>query len=686
MVVAGCDDGSNDNDCSSDSDCSGVTSACDQDTGDCVECTEDDHCSGDLGLCNAAIHHCVACVENGDCEDDLICVPSEGECVECVSNTDCSDLIFCNGIEVCEEGACQSADPIDCDDGLDCTVDECDELSNGCTYTPDHALCDNDDICDGVERCVPSDSDADEEGCLAGSPVRCDDGDSCTDDFCEEGECRARVRDSDGDGHGDQICRICPTEDPADCFRGDDCDDSDPDVYPSADEICDDGRDNNCDNERDYADASCSIPNDRCGDTTTLEDGATVFASTRGANDSIESACGEGNAHDVVFSFDLSEESDIEIEIDAARSITLTAVIMETCGDLLTERTCFEGQEFNVEARGLLPGSYALVVTSEDEVDFEITLDAGEAVPRPEGDLCSSAATLATDGTVTTVSTTGADSDYTLSCVEDGTEMLDLVYEFTIDGEMNIDLSLALPSGTGPVALSLQETCGVAATELICLTNDTSVAQRYWGLAAGTYTMLIAHDDEAELEVSLDAVDPSVGVYLSEQFDAAPSDWTVGGEVWEQGVPTADSEPDPIEEGCMGTNIGGLYPVEMTFDAEYVETPDIDLSSATAPVLEFLSWMRSEDRYDGGHIEISVDGGAFEVLDNATLSLAYDNTISEEAAWSGSFEAWQTIRVSLTDYVDSTIRLRFAFTSDEFPSPSGNYSGWYIDAVNVFED
>ena len=52
------------------------------------------------------------------------------------------------------------------------------------------------------------------------------------------------VEDGDGDGY----------------YPDGDCDDSDPDVHPDADEICDDGVDNDCDGATDGADVDCEAP------------------------------------------------------------------------------------------------------------------------------------------------------------------------------------------------------------------------------------------------------------------------------------------------------------------------------------------------------------------------------------------------------------------------------------------
>ncbi len=51
-----------------------------------------------------------------------------------------------------------------CDDGIDCTVDTCDEATGFCTHTAEDSLCDNDEVCDGTETCDPT------SGCIMGEP------------------------------------------------------------------------------------------------------------------------------------------------------------------------------------------------------------------------------------------------------------------------------------------------------------------------------------------------------------------------------------------------------------------------------------------------------------------------------------------------------------------------------------
>ena len=148
-----------------------------------------------------------------------------GVCAACVTSDECDDGVFCNGAEACVDGMCQSGAPPTCDDGIDCTVDGCNDVIDACSNAPDDSFCDDGLFCTGAEICnalsgcqagakvcptnvcdEPTDScvpcvlagDCDDglycngvetcnSGvCEAGTPVVCDDGVPCTADACNE--------------------------------------------------------------------------------------------------------------------------------------------------------------------------------------------------------------------------------------------------------------------------------------------------------------------------------------------------------------------------------------------------------------------------------------------------------------------------------------------------------------------
>ena len=138
------------------------------------------------------------CTVDADCDDAVACTVDRCDlaAVACVHSPDdglCDDGSFCNGAEWCDQtGGCQAGTPPDCDDGVDCTEDECDDDAQACAHTADSEFCDNGVFCDGAETCDGV------QGCTAGPAVNCDDAIDCTSDACDDeaGACIHAADDS----------------------------------------------------------------------------------------------------------------------------------------------------------------------------------------------------------------------------------------------------------------------------------------------------------------------------------------------------------------------------------------------------------------------------------------------------------------------------------------------------------
>ena len=101
----------------------------------------------------------------------------------CIADDECDDGLFCNGAETCDldSNVCTAGEAPDCDDGIDCTADTCDEVTRSCEHTSNHDVCDNGAFCDGEEFCFEL------IGCFSINRPRCDDGVHCTEDRCDPG-------------------------------------------------------------------------------------------------------------------------------------------------------------------------------------------------------------------------------------------------------------------------------------------------------------------------------------------------------------------------------------------------------------------------------------------------------------------------------------------------------------------
>lgn len=100
----------------------------------------------------------------------------------CTSNPECDDGLACNGVETCDvpSGNCQAGTPVNCNDGVACTTDACNEPSGTCSHTPNNGACSDGLFCNGTETCNVT------LGCQAGTAPNCADSVACTTDSCNE--------------------------------------------------------------------------------------------------------------------------------------------------------------------------------------------------------------------------------------------------------------------------------------------------------------------------------------------------------------------------------------------------------------------------------------------------------------------------------------------------------------------
>jgi hypothetical protein len=282
------------------------------------------------------------------------------------------------------------------------------------------------------------------------------------------------------------------------------------------------------------------------------------------------------------------------------------------------------------------------------------------------------------------VSTVGAHHDIELSCADNEDALLDMVYEFSLNTEQTADFSLDALGGTGIVAMAIQETCGITPTELVCWEDVGEISGRVWRMLPGDYTLVVAYQEEATVEVTVDLNPLDPGLYIIEDFNSEPSGWELSG-AWEQGMPAGSGDPEPDAGACIGTNIGGTYPVGMTFATDYAQTPAIDLRGAVAPEVRFRGWHQTSTWESGGAVQVatSVDG-PWSNFESSDVDPAYDGNIYDAASyvWWGS-RTWSDFTVDLTDYIDQVIYLRFVMYSS--PWEWMPQQGWYVDSVMVVE-
>ncbi len=256
--------------CDAQNDCQNTPddTACD----DSVDCT--------LDTCDAQ-NDCQNTPDDGICDDGFSCTidvcDAQSDCQNTPDDTVCDDSLACNGIEVCDPGSgkivadgCVSGTPVDCADGVGCTLDTCTE-NNGealCVNEPDDSACRDEFWCNGIETCdVLND-------CQPGQDVDCSDGVDCTDDTCNDSTDSCDNTPSDENCPDPGPCRTligCDAQ--AGCLTEDRPDRTVCDIEPGIDEICDTGEcvprcsDNeDCEGEKVCDDGLCVTPCDGAED------------------------------------------------------------------------------------------------------------------------------------------------------------------------------------------------------------------------------------------------------------------------------------------------------------------------------------------------------------------------------------------------------------------------------------
>ncbi len=321
----------------------------------------------------------------------------------CATAEDCQNGLYCDGQELCPYGFCTAGPLTDCGDGINCTLDTCNEETDACEHAVDDSACDDanpctTDTCEvSTDTCVNAPVDcADTVNCTVdtcdtstGDCVHtiadeaCDDADACTIDTCDVSSdtCANTLIDGDGDLHPPESC------------GGDDCDDTEATIYTGATEVCDDGIDQDCDGS-DEAPGACDCPVS-----------VTVPGSYPGSN------TGLGATHDgscsyytggpeVIHRLDLTSAADVHFELSIVSYWSGVLYVRQaTCtGTELDCVTVYDTGGFNLS---LAAGTYYVFVDGDSTYDYgSYTLDLSTYVP-PPNDNCPSATPITADGTLT---------------------------------------------------------------------------------------------------------------------------------------------------------------------------------------------------------------------------------------------------------------------------------------------
>lgn len=181
--------------------------------------------------------------------------------------------------------------------------------------------------------------------------------------------------------------------------------------------------------------------------------------------------------------------------------------------------------------------------------------------------------------------------------------------------------------------------------------------------------------------------------FISESFETGAPGWTHDAPAgwvdnWHISTERANTGTSSFKCGDTGTgNYANLCDARLT-------SPVLNSLPAFAQ-LSFVMQITSEtstafpdSAYDGGMVEISVDGGAWTQI---TPSPSYNKTFRRSAGggnpysgpvagapcFAGSIATWASYNLDLSAYEGANVQIRFRFGSDA----GANQEGWYIDDV-----
>ncbi len=183
--------------------------------------------------------------DNGNfCDGAEICLPDTHKCatgVKPAQNTLCNppdNTKWCN-FDTCVLIGCGNGN-LDADKGEECddgNVTPNDGCEVDCKWTcKDDADCGDKNACNGVETCDKTNPQ--KPICKPGTPVTCPAQDACHQSLCKpaDGSCDYPLIDADNDRESSTALGTCGT----------DCDDNDPAIFSKNQEVCKDGKDNDC--------------------------------------------------------------------------------------------------------------------------------------------------------------------------------------------------------------------------------------------------------------------------------------------------------------------------------------------------------------------------------------------------------------------------------------------------------
>lgn len=265
------------------------------------------------------------------------------------------------------------------------------------------------------------------------------------------------------------------------------------------------------------------------------------------------------------------------------------------------------------------------------------------------------------------------------------------------------NVAYSIDNGTTWVTETISATLPAASTyqHTFATTADFSLSGDYDCL----FSVSLACDSNAtndQLAVTVNNASSVTSFPYFQNFESTQQ-WVAGGTAssWALGVPSAsviNSAASPVN--CWTTNLTGNY---NSNEYSWVESPFFNLSSLTAPVIEFKMWYDIQTGFsDGAALQYSLDGGlTWQHVGIGIGALTTDpngdnwyNTMSVEGlqyynGWAGNTNGWETAKYfaygtnAITNLAgQSSVKFRFLFGSNAYTSQNG----FAFDDFSVYQN
>lgn len=238
-------------------------------------------------------------------------------------------------------------------------------------------------------------------------------------------------------------------------------------------------------------------------------------------------------------------------------------------------------------------------------------------------------------------------------------------------------------------------TASAAGEYWLMLPGDSTYTLRYslFGYYPQDISVAVSVDDTTYQYVDL--VPRPVVTVFTEDFESGATGWSHSspagwGDQWHLSTEQSYSATHSYKCGDTGT---GTY--TNLLDAQLTSPVISDLPEDARlwfwyQIQGETSGLYPDSAYDGGIIEISVDGGAFVQVSpiesypktfrwNAGGGNPATGPLRGYRCWSGTVSTWTAASVDLAAYYGQSVQFRWRFGSDQITG----YEGWYIDDVRV---